>query len=106
MRGILVYMATRDHGLVEDAQAVVAGGGLSLHVRGHRDAFAVDIVRRDGTVLWPDYASGPDPLLAILSAEQRYLAEECGGGTVPGATYLEKAHERLRRWEESLPSAD
>ncbi|MEV0719271.1 hypothetical protein [Asanoa sp. NPDC050611] len=44
--------------------------------------------------------------MAILSAEQRYLAEECGGGTVPGATYLEKAHERLRRWEESLPSAD
>jgi hypothetical protein len=84
----------------------MAGTGLSFHVRGNGDAFSVDIVRGDGTVVWPDYASGPDPLLAIVSAEQRYLAEECGGGTVRRATYLDKARERLRRWEQSHPIAD
>jgi hypothetical protein len=102
-RGILTHMGTRDHPLAQQAQAIVAGIGLSFHVHGYGDAFSVDIVRGDGTVV---YASGPDPLLAIVSAEQRYLAEECGGGTVRGATYLDKARERLRRWEESLPSAD
>jgi hypothetical protein len=99
-------MATRGHPLVEEAQAVVAGGGVSLHVREDGDAFTVDMIRSDGTVLWPDYASGPDPLMAIVCAEQRYLAEERGSGTVPGATYLDKARERLRRWEEFLPGAN
>jgi hypothetical protein len=34
---------------------------------------SVDVVGSDGTVVWPDCASGPDPLLAIVSAGQRYL---------------------------------
>lgn len=35
--------------------------------------------------------------MAILAAEQRYLAEEVGSGSLIGHTYAEKAAERLRR---------
>jgi hypothetical protein len=94
-------MSGADDRLEQDAQAVVAGGGASFLVRQLSGGFRVDIVRSDGTVVWPDYASGPDPLLAVLSAEQRYLVEERGAGSVPGATYLDKARERLRRRTES-----
>lgn len=97
-------MGVEGHPLVGEAQAVVAGDGLSFKVRGDSGAWIVDIVNGDGTVVWPDYGHGPDPLLAIVGAEQRYLAEECGGGTVVGATYLDKARERLRRWEGSRRS--
>jgi hypothetical protein len=90
-----------NHPLADRSQAVVARIGLSCHVRGHGDAFSVDRVRGNGTVVWPDYANGPDLLLAIVGAEQRYLAEEFGG-----ATYLDKARERLRRWEESPRPAE
>jgi hypothetical protein len=42
------------HGSRRDAQNVV-----------------VDMLRPDGSVLWPDYASGRSEILAILAAEQR-----------------------------------
>jgi hypothetical protein len=97
--GILGHV--EGHPLVGEAQAVVAGCGLSFKVHEDSGAWSVDMVSGGGTVVWRDYAHGPDQLLAIVSAEQRYLAEECGGGTVDGATYLDKARERLRRWEGS-----
>jgi hypothetical protein len=37
--------------------------------------------------------------LALLAAEQRYLVEEVGRGSVGGADYADKAEERLRRWD-------
>jgi hypothetical protein len=43
-----------------------------------------------------DYGAGPDELLAVLVAEQRYLVEQEGRGSVAGATYLDKARERVR----------
>jgi hypothetical protein len=43
------------------------------------------------------YATAPTELLAAFVAEQRFRAEQEGGGGAPGDTYLEKAEERLRR---------
>lgn len=40
-------------------------------------------------------ARGPDELLAVLSAEQRYLAEQAGLSAVDGVTYVDKAEERI-----------
>ncbi|SDZ46368.1 hypothetical protein SAMN05421684_5317 [Asanoa ishikariensis] len=77
----------------------MAEDGLVFLVSLDGDAYRVDLGRPDGTVVWPLFMRGPDPLLAVVSAEQRYLAEERGGGTVRGASYLDKARERLRRWE-------
>jgi hypothetical protein len=57
----------------------------------------VDLLRSDGSVPWPDYASGASEILAIFAAEQRYLVEEIGHGSAPGVTYADKAAERLRR---------
>jgi hypothetical protein len=44
-----------------------------------------------------DYAIAPDSVLAVLAAEQRWLVEEQGRGSVPGDTYVDKARESLRR---------
>lgn len=70
---------------------------LAVAVRPEGDDFAADLVREDGHVVWPNYASAPDQLLATLAAEQRYLAEEVGAGSLRGESYLDKARERLRR---------
>jgi hypothetical protein len=71
---------------------------LLANARIDSDGVVIDLARADGTVLWPDYAHGPDELLAVLVAEQRFLVEDRGGGAVSGRTYLDKARERLRRW--------
>jgi hypothetical protein len=76
-------------------------GSVALRTRPHGTEIVVDLLRDDGTVLWPSFAQGPDELLACLAAEQRYLAEEVGHGTVRGKTYLDKARERLSRAEEA-----
>lgn len=65
--------------------------------------FVADLMTTDGRVALRAYGSGPDPLLAALAAEQRYLVEEQGHGSVRGATYLDKAKERLRRWTSPTP---
>lgn len=57
----------------------------------------VDLVRSDGTMVWQAYSVGPDVVLAALAAEQRYLVEEVGAGSVPGVSYLDKARERAGR---------
>jgi hypothetical protein len=86
-----------DHPLAEEAQAVLPRGWRFL-VKVDDGGWVVDIARDDGTVVWPDFAGGPDPLRAVLEGEQRYLVEEVGSGSVPGRTYLAKANERLRRY--------
>jgi hypothetical protein len=70
-----------------------------MTVASRRDAqnVVVDLLRSDGSVLWPDYASGRSEIMAILAAEQRYLVEEVGDGSAPGVTYADKAAERLLR---------
>jgi hypothetical protein len=80
------------------AEASQALAPLTAAVRTESGGFVIDLLRSDGTVLWPDYASGADELLAILTAEQRYLAEQMGRGSMPGATNNDKATERLRRY--------
>jgi hypothetical protein len=60
--------------------------------------FTAHLVHDDGTIAWPDFAAGPDHLLALLAAEQRYLVEERASGSASGRTYEDKARERLRRW--------
>jgi hypothetical protein len=77
---------------------------LIASVRLEGDSVVVDIAGADGTVIWPNYSSGPDDLLATLAAEQRYLVEEVGAGSVSGASYLDKARERARRSLGSAPS--
>lgn len=79
---------------MSEAGAVLHG---QFRTRHGENVVVVDLTRYDGTVLWPNYATGPDELLALLAAEQRYLVEEEGRGSVVGATYLEKARERVRR---------
>lgn len=61
------------------------------------DGFVCDLVVVDGSVAVAEYGAGPDELLAVLVAEQRYLVEEEGRGSVRGSTYLDKARERVRR---------
>ena len=41
------------------------------------------------------YGTGPDPLLAVVAGEQRWLVEEEASGASPGDTYLEKARNRV-----------
>lgn len=60
--------------------------------------FVAELSGADGRVIWPHYAAGPTESLAYLAAEQRYLVEEVGRGSLNGASYLDKAEERLRRW--------
>jgi hypothetical protein len=84
--------------LAEEAQAVLPHGWRFL-VKVDDEGWVVDIARDDGTVVWPDFGGGPHPLRAVLEAEQRYLVEEVGSGSVPGRTYLAKANERLRRYD-------
>ncbi len=71
---------------------------LVLALRHDGDVFVVNLVSDDGTVVWPDYSYGPTEVLAMLAAEQRFLVEDRGSGSMPGATWDEKARERLRRW--------
>jgi hypothetical protein len=72
---------------------------LAVVSRRDGDAFVAELVREDGTILWPNYAHGPSEVLATLAAEQRFLVEDRASGSVAGVTYLDKARERLRRWQ-------
>jgi hypothetical protein len=81
--------------LLADAQDHVRP--MSIAARATADGFAADLVAPDGRIAVAGYGSGPDELTAVLVAEQRYLVEQTGGGSVRGATYLEKARERIRR---------
>jgi hypothetical protein len=88
-------------GLLEQVQRSVAPFRVVSRAAG--DGFVADLVFTDGRVTGPAYGRGPDPVLAVLAAEQRYLAEQIGRGSVSGATYQDKARERLRRWTELTP---
>ena len=92
-------LVTQDRDLAAEAAQALAP--VMVAVRTESGGFVIDLLRTDGTVLWPDYASGDDELLAILTAEQRYLTEQIGRGSMPGATYMDKAAERLRRYRAS-----
>jgi hypothetical protein len=81
--------------LLAEAQAVVHP--MRIVARQAAGGFAADLVRTDGRVAVTAYGSGPDPLLAVLAAEQRYLVEQGGGRCVAGKTYQDKARERVRR---------
>jgi hypothetical protein len=74
---------------------------MRITARRVADGFAADLVAVDGSVAVADYGAGPDELLAVLVAEQRYLVEQVGRGSIRGATYLDKARERVRRGFES-----
>jgi hypothetical protein len=76
---------------------------MRIAVRRVADGFAADLVAVDGSVAATNYGAGPDELLAVLVAEQRYLIEQEGRGCVAGATYLDKARERVRRGPASRP---
>jgi hypothetical protein len=93
-----------DDELIANAQATF-GAGLRPEVEPAGGGFTAHLVGDDGTIAWPDFAAGPDRLLALLAAEQRYLVEERGSGSVSGRTYEDKARERLRRWRMERSSA-
>jgi hypothetical protein len=72
--------------------------GFVVVTRGTPDGVAVDLVGEvNPEVELRGYGFGPDSVLAVLAAEQRWLVEEEGRGSVAGETHAEKAHERLRR---------
>lgn len=84
------------HALEREAQDAVRP--LQLTVRQRDDGnFAADLCRSDGRCAHADYGEGSDALGAILYAEQRYLVEQIGRGSVRGETYRDKAIERVRR---------
>jgi hypothetical protein len=84
-------------GLIRDAQAAVALCVLGCRQEGPN--FVAQLQRADGSVIWPDYATGATKTLALLAAEQRYIVEEVDRGSVSGADFAGKAEERLRRWD-------
>lgn len=72
--------------------------GFVVVTRGTPDGVAVDLVGDvNPAIELRGYGLGPDSVLAVLAAEQRWLVEEEGRGSVAGETYVEKAKERLRR---------
>lgn len=71
---------------------------MKLAARPVNDGFVCDLVAADGAhVAVAEYGAGPSELLAFLAAEQRYLVEQDGRGSVRGWTYLDRARERVRR---------
>jgi hypothetical protein len=106
---------------VDEVRAWFAAKGFDLRVeprdmsqefrqRGHANAPSathtiwVDLVsRRTGEVSLRSYGSGPSETLAVIATEQRWLVEQEGTGGVAGATYVEKARERLRRGRPTAP---
>ena len=72
--------------------------GFRVATRGTADGVIVDLVGDiNPEVVLRHYASAPSAELAVLAAEQRWLVEEEGRGSVRGETYVDKAKERLRR---------
>ncbi len=90
-------MNDEERALFEDAQKLYPN---DLRARAHAegDAWVAELIKVDGTVVWPVYAHGRSELLAVLAAEQRFLVEDAGDGALPGRSYADKAEERLRRW--------
>ena len=86
--------------LSTDAHATLPGH-LGFVLRLEADVWHVDIVTLKGDLLWSDYGAHSDQLHAILCAEQRYLVEQVGAGSVRGSTYLDKADERIRQWNDN-----
>jgi hypothetical protein len=83
--------------LVSQVEAWFELQGFRLVIRQDADGVVADLVGDvNPRVVWPTYASAPDPTLAVLVAEQRWMVEEEGRDLVPGASYLEKARERIR----------
>ncbi len=77
---------------------------MSAELRGltARHRYWVDLISvRSGGVSMRSYGSGMSETVAIVVAEQRWLAEQEGTGSTAGATYVEKAEERLRRGREA-----
>ena len=81
--------------LLAEAQQAVAP--MMIVARQVADGFVSDLVSSDGRVIHPLYGAGPDEVITIFAAEQRYLVEQEGRGSVAGATYVDKARERIRR---------
>lgn len=72
--------------------------GFRVETRATPDGVVVDLVGDvNPEVVLKQYASAPTAALAVLAAEQRWLVEEQGSGSVRGETYVAKAEERLRR---------
>lgn len=92
-------------GLLAEIEARFSAAAISLRVTRDEKGFTVDLIGLDsGATVWPRY-TGPHQteMIAVVAAEQRWLAEEIGAGTVIGNTYAEKAEERLRRWRQDKP---
>jgi hypothetical protein len=102
LRGMMGVPERDESGLLQEIQRAVAP--MRIVSRPKDDSFVADLLSGDGRVAVPEYATGPNPLLAALAAEQRYLVEQQGAGSVRGTTYLDKAVERLRRWTQ--PASD
>ncbi len=58
------------------AEARASLDPVRMRVKSHPGGFVAELVGKDGSVLWPNYAHGPDELLVAIAAEQRYLVEE------------------------------
>jgi hypothetical protein len=104
-------LVATDSEQIAEVEAMFAAKGFFLSVerrdsstvvprpgRPSDDSFWVDLLSvRTGKVVFPNFGAGPSELLAIMVAEQRWLVEQEGSGSMPGGTYVEKAEERLRR---------
>ncbi|MGI8777551.1 MAG: hypothetical protein ACR2LJ_09230 [Acidimicrobiales bacterium] len=95
----------REQELLSEVGAMFAASGFTIAAREEIDEWVVDLVsRRTGDVVAALWGGGPTRSLAVLVAEQRWLVEQVGSGSIAGATYVDKARERLRRWIDETPS--
>ncbi len=63
-------------------EAVHRVAPLTIVSRATPERFATDLAFVDGRVAVADHGSGPDELTAVLVADQRYLVEEVGHGSI------------------------
>ena len=109
-------MVSKEEDLWVVALESLLAHGVALSVCGHNGDHVASLQRltRTGLTLYelaanPDqyetedvldnYAVGSTMLEAAFAAEQRWLAEEVGHGAAPGATYAERAANRIAALE-------
>ncbi len=85
-----------DEALVAIAQEVLPEG-LYWDLEPTDEGWVAHLASRDGPPVRNYGSATHDRVLAVFSAEQRYLVEQVGTGAVEGTTYLQKAQTRVQR---------
>lgn len=82
--------------LVAEFQAILPSG-THFAVHAEKSAWVVDIVRGDGSVVWPHFGGGSDQFQALNTAWRRYVVEQLGLGAWD-RIYENGKNERIRQF--------